>query len=239
MALDVRHDLVDLGCGGAIHSLDQPIDHLGTAGVGPVKLLQGRQVAGAELFVRLTCLDCQGRRDGQRDELLVDAVKSAARGRGAFLERGRVAFELGRVATAQQNIFPFLYLDLEMDLGLARSIGGLGHPGEAIHLGQVLGIGHAQRIRAAQADTDQGDEEEGRKQTEARCNLDVIEFHRRLQSWRGSGAPHNRSSKVIMLPPAPKANSFRLQAASLEPGRAASVRGDGCGPRARVRLLSS
>ncbi|MNL16132.1 hypothetical protein D3C87_1371580 [compost metagenome] len=214
---DGGHDGVDLARRFTIHALDQRIDHVGAVGARAIEFLQGRQVAHAQRVVRPQRLRHGRRVEPQRSHHRLQAFQFLACLRAAGDERFAVALEGGRIAAAQQNVFPLLHLDLEFHLRAACRVDGLRQGHGALHGVRAARTGRVERAPAARADEHQRKKEEGAQQTEADGDFQIRKLHvflpaartgwqqRRRQKLSNShqigkscGAPHEKPSNAFV-----------------------------------------
>ncbi len=174
---DGGDDGVDLARRLAVLALDQRIDKLRAVGARAIVLLQGRQVGDAQRIMRLHGLFDRLGVEPQAGHQGVQLFQLLARLRAADDKGLAVAPEGSRVAAAQQDVFPFLHLDLEFHLRAARRVDGFRQGDGPLHGVCAARAGRVERAPAAQADDDQGEKEKGAQQGEAGGYFKIDELH--------------------------------------------------------------
>ena len=125
---DGAHDggveMIELFVQHAVAIEHQPVDEEGTALFLAVVLLGRRQVAFAEFFVALGDAVHGGSLDSQFGNGALGDLQQRLHHTLLKVERRHVFFKIDARAAAQQGVFPFLVLDLEMDLRFAHRVDG-------------------------------------------------------------------------------------------------------------------
>ncbi|OWW19553.1 hypothetical protein AYR66_08525 [Noviherbaspirillum denitrificans] len=147
----VSDDVVDLLGWCAVHAAHEAVDDLRAFRVGGVVLFGGVQVFRAQFAVCAGGIVDQCRVEAEPAQLGLELVQAGLGFFAFLLEFLCVFFKCGGIVAAQQEVFPFLYLDLEFDLREARGIDGIFQQRCTLHGGNGIGIGLAQGLPSTEA----------------------------------------------------------------------------------------
>ncbi|NYH13060.1 hypothetical protein GGD41_000288 [Paraburkholderia bryophila] len=185
---DGSDDVVDRGRRRTIDTFDEAVHHVRGIRIRGVVMLERVEVAALQRGVRGERLVDAIRIRTQRAQLVFQARQRGV-GRAAFVvERIAVFGERSRIGAAQQQVFPFLHLLLELDLRDARRVGRLRVLAQGLSRLDLQRVRVGQRMPAFQSDHHGGGEQHRAKQRQLDGDFQIAIKRHCVFPWRTGSA---------------------------------------------------